>query len=310
MYSHSTISLVAFLCASSLALLVSLLVTGRKTRLETRLEDLTGEEQGPALEPTVAQIARSALPRVGQALVPNNEKDRSFLQTRLIHAGLYNRQAMPIFLGVKLLLIVGPALVGLLAAVVGLVPYNQGILLGGCLGIVGIIGPSFWLDSRKRNRQTVFRRALPDALDVLVICLEGGLSLPASVRRVADELRTAHPELALELNIVQRETQLGRTSGEALRGMGDRVELEELRSLASLIIQADQFGASLAKSLRVHAETLRDKRMQRAEELAQKAATKLLIPTILLIFPAIFVVILGPAGIHLFRTMRGMGIGF
>jgi tight adherence protein C len=158
-----------------------------------------------------------------------------------------------------------------------------------------MIGPGFWLDGRKNKRQTNLRRALPDALDLLVICLEGGLSLPASLRRVGAELRTAHPLLALELNIVQREIQLGSSPGESLQKLGVRTDLEEIRSMASVITQAERFGASLVKSLRVHAETLRTKRQQHAEEMAGKAAVKVLFPTLFFIFPAIFVVILGPA---------------
>ncbi len=204
----------------------------------------------------------------------------------------------------KLLLIVAPALVGLVLGLSGLVPTEYAVLGGGCFGIVGMIGPGFWLDGRKKKRQTSFRRALPDALDLLVICLEGGLSLPASLRRVGAELRTAHPLLALELNIVQREIQLGSSPGESLQKMGVRTDLEEVRSLASVITQAERFGASLVKSLRVHADTLRTKRQQHAEEMAEKAAIKVLFPTLLFIFPAIFVVILGPAA---FQIMEQLG---
>ena len=145
---------------------------------------------------------------------------------------------------------------------------------------------------------------MPDALDLLVICLEGGLSLPASLRRVGGELRTAHPLLALELNIVQREIQLGSSPGESLQKLGVRTDLEEIRSMAAVITQAERFGASLVKSLRVHAETLRTKRQQYAEEMAAKAAVKVLFPTLLFIFPAIFVVILGPAA---FQIMEQLG---
>ena len=144
-------------------------------------------------------------------------------------------------------------------------------------------------------------------MDILVICLEGGLSLPAALKRVSSELKTAHPALAAELGIVQREIQLGRTSGEALRKMGERSDLEEVRSLASVILQSERLGASLVKSLRVHADALRVKRQQRAEELAQMAATKMLFPTVLFILPAMFVVILGPAVIHITQVIGRMG---
>jgi len=138
-----------------------------------------------------------------------------------------------------------------------------------------------------------------------VICVEGGLSLVGAIRRVAGDLRTVHVELAAELEIVQREVQLGQTAGEALRRFGERSDMEEIRSLASVIIQAERFGAGLNKSLRIHADTLRMKRQQRAEEMAQKAGTKVLFPTLLFIFPAIFVVILGPAMIQISQSVMG-----
>src|SRR5262249_34160583 len=163
------------------------------------------------------------------------------------------------------------------------------VIFGAFFGIFGLIAPSFWLDRRKASRQTAFRRALPDAMDVLVICLEGGLSLPGAIRRVASELQTAHPELAKEMNIVQREIQLGRTPGEALRRLADRSDLEEIRALASVIAQAERYGASLVRVLRIHADSLRIKRVQYAEELAQKASVKILFPTLLFILPCVFV---------------------
>jgi tight adherence protein C len=297
----------AFVMASSLVLLVSLVLGDREARLKSRLRDLSGQG-GPQTEAiTLGKIASTALPRMGTPFIPTDEEERTKLQTRLIHAGLYRRQAMVVFLGVKTLAMIGPALLGMAASLVGLVTVQEGLIFGGCLGIVGLIGPSFWLDYMKRKRQTSFRRALPDALDILVICLEGGLSLPAALKRVSAELRMAHPMLAAELAVVQREVQLGRTSGEALRKMGERSDLEEVRSLAGVILQSEKFGASLVKSLRVHADTLRVKRQQRAEELAQSAATKMLFPTVLFILPAMFVVILGPAFIHVSEIFGRMG---
>jgi tight adherence protein C len=127
------------------------------------------------------------------------------------------------------------------------------------------------------------------------------------LKRITSELRTAHPVLAAELAIVQREVQLGRTSGEAIRKMGERCDLEEIRSLASVILQSERLGASLVKSLRVHSETLRLKRFQRAEEKAAVAATKVLFPTVLCILPATFIVILGPAAIHLMTIFSSLG---
>jgi tight adherence protein C len=143
-------------------------------------------------------------------------------------------------------------------------------------------------------------------MDVLVICLEGGSSLPLAIRRVSTELRTAHPLLAAELGIMQKEVQLGRTVGEALRHFADRSDLEEIRNLASIVTQVERFGASLVKALRVHADVLRQKRLQQAEEMAQKAAIKMLFPTILFIMPAMFIVVLGPTSLVVLETFRGL----
>jgi len=307
MLTSNPVASAVFVMVSSLVLLVSLLVGGRRTRLNSRLRDLSGQG-GPAMDTiTLGKIASTTLPRMGTPFIPTDEGERTKLQTRLIHAGLYRRQAMVVFLGVKVLLI-APAFLCVAASLIGVVTLWQGLIIGLCLGIGGLIGPSFWLDRMKRKRQSNFRRALPDALDVLVICLEGGLSLAAGLRRVSTELRTAHPALASELAIVQREVQLGLTSGEALKKMSERSDLEEVRSLASVILQSERLGASLVKALRVHAESLRLKRYQRAEEKAAVAATKVLFPTLLFILPAVFVVVLGPAAFHLIEMFGKMNM--
>jgi tight adherence protein C len=308
MTAMSPVALAAFLMASSLVFLIFLVSGGRRTRLESRLSGLSGEGGSPEPAPTtISKIASTALPKMGTPFIPSDEEERTKLQSRLIHAGLYRREAMVVFLGAKTLLMVAPALIGIAAGAIGLITMREGLIIGGCLGIGGLIGPSFWLDYMKNKRQNNFRRALPDALDVTVICLEGGLSLQSALKRVSSELRSAHPVLATELAIVQREIQLGRTTGEALRKMGERSDLEEMRTLASVILQSERLGASLIKSLRVHSESLRLKRQQRAEEMAQTAGTKILFPTVLFILPAMFAVILGPAVIHIIRVFAKMG---
>jgi tight adherence protein C len=307
MSENITLTWAVFVSASTFVLLVVTLLGGRKGRLAARLQDLSGKQDSADAQDAVALLTQSALPTMGKALIPTDDEKRTQLQARLVQAGLYGRQAMVIFLGVKLLLIITPPILGLAAGLLGLVTVIQGLLIGAICGIVGVIGPSFWLDRRKAARQRAFRRALPDALDVVVICLEGGLSLPAAMRRMAVELRTAHPLLAQELNIVQREVQMGRSTGEAMRQFAVRADLEELRGLASVITQAERFGASLVKILRVHAETLRNKRLMQAEEMAQKAATKLLFPTVFLIFPGVFIVILGPAFIQIMEMFARIG---
>ena len=302
-----TSTIVVFFMVISAVVLVAMLVTGPNPRIEARVNNLTrvgGDERASAAGATrVSKLARATLPKVGHHLLPTDEKEHTRLKARLVHAGFYGRQAMPVFLGVKLLLMtVPPAVCGTLCAL-GVLPATQGLLAGSASGIFGMIGPSFWLDRRKTSRQIALRRGLPDALDVTVICLEGGLSFPAAVRQVAAELRDAHPALTAELEILQREIRLGRSAGEALKNAADRTDLEELRNLSSVITQSERFGASLVKSFRIQAETLRLRRQQRAEEMAQKAATKILFPTLLFIFPAVFVVILGPAVMQISRTL-------
>ena len=305
MNSRWVMPVLAALAAGCLGAIFALLASGRRARLDVRLEEIKGGDKSSVSAP-VRQIARAALPKIGSHLLPSNEKERTRLNARLVQAGLYGRQAMVIFLGVKLLLMVGPALVGLCLGLAGFIAVQSGVAYGACCGIFGMIGPSLWLDRKKSARQMLFRRGLPDALDVIVICVEGGLSLVGAMRRVAVDLHEVHPELAGELGIVQREVQLGQTAGEALRRLGDRADMDEIRSLSSVIIQSERFGASLNKSLRIHAEMLRQKRLQRAEEMAQKAGTKVLFPTLFFIFPSIFVVILGPAMIQISKTLATM----
>jgi tight adherence protein C len=166
-------------------------------------------------------------------------------------------------------------------------------------GAIGMLTPSFWLSARVRKRQRLLHYALPDALDMLVLCLEGGVSLNAAIQRVTDELQIAHPLLAVEMNIVQREMQLGLTAGEALRKFGDRCGLLGVQDLALVLLQSERYGASVTKALRGYVECARVERRQEAEETAQKAAVKILFPTMLCIFPAIFVVVLGPAAFQM-----------
>jgi tight adherence protein C len=299
MFDNQWLPWLTFAMVSSLALIVALLWTGRRGRLDARLTELSGKSGSLPEIDSVAELARQALPHVGAPLMPRDQQERTRLQARLVQAGLYSRQSLVVFLGVKMLLMAVPVIGGLVAAMLGFVELRLGLVIGGLLGILGLIGPSFWLDRRKAARQSSLRRALPDALDVLVICLEGGLSLFGAFRRMAGELGTAHPLLAAELTIVEREIQMGRSTGEALRAFGERADLEEIRRLASVITQSERFGASLVKTLRLHAETLRLRRMQYAEELAQKAAVRILFPTLLFIFPGLFIILLGPGLIQL-----------
>ena len=293
---------VAFLLVTSVAVGVGLLLSGKGSKLDARIGEMTGKARPEEKAETVAQMARVALPKMGQIIVPDDEAERTKLQARLVHAGLYHRQAMHLFLGVKLVLLVLAVIVGIGLTTTKIIPLGKGLPIALVLFLAGMIGPSFWLDKRKAKRQSALRQGLPDALDVLIICLEGGLGMQGGIKRVADELSAAHPALGGELKIVDREIQLGRSPGEALNHFARRSDLEEALSLSSVVTQSERFGASLVKSMRTHSEALRIKRKQKAEEKAQKASTMILAPPLLFIFPAVFMVLLAPAVYEIIKS--------
>jgi len=171
--------------------------------------------------------------------------------------------------------------------------------------VVGYVIPIYYLVRAVRVRQEKIRRSLPDTLDLLVVCVEAGISLDAAILRVARELLPVHPELAGELVVVNQKNNAGMAREEALRGMWDRTGVEELRTLIASLIQSEKWGSSSSRSLRVSSETLRRKRRQSAERRAATAPVKMVIPLGLLIFPALFIVILGPAVLNIAASFRG-----
>lgn len=305
---------------TSLLVMVVLLLQSRKGKVDRRVAELSEEEQGPRFNAAgfgggggfnaspYAGVAtlETAVDRTMARKLQQHEKKQD-LQERLIQAGVYSPNAARAFSVLRLTLLCVPAILGLMVSnVAGLRPAH-GLLIGLIAGLTGTLAPTFWLDHVKKSRQTQVRRALPDALDIICVCLQGGLSLSGALTKVAGELAVAHRLLAMELNIVQRHIQMGRSTAEAIKEMAGRLDLEELRSLASAINQAERVGSSIASAMEVFADTLRLKRHQRAEEMAHEASVKMLFPTLLFIFPAIFVVILGPAAIQIYQQLiQGM----
>jgi tight adherence protein C len=167
--------------------------------------------------------------------------------------------------------------------------------------VVGYLLPELWLMWRIQARQHRLRLALPDALDMLVICVEAGLGLDQAIMRVAQELRITHPQLSEELQLVNMEMRIGKTRLEAMRELARRTGVEDIKGLVAMLIQTERFGTSIAQSLRVHSDDLRMKRRQRAEEMSAKTTVKMVPPLVFFIFPALMVVILGPAVITLMR---------
>jgi tight adherence protein C len=306
MGGFSALTLVTFLAGCSLILLVGMLFTGRDQRLQGRLQTLTGGGKSTPPPESVARFTASWLPKLGGPLLPSGEQAQSQLRTRLIHAGFYGRNALPIFLGAKMLLILLPISISLGLSAAGFMSLPKAALYGLLGSGFGMLLPGMWLDKMKKKRQILLRRSLPDALDMVVVCLRGGLSLQGALQRVTSELALAHPALAAEFTINQREIQLGRSAGEAMRHFAERSDLEEIRGLASVILQAEKLGASAVQALRIHAESLRVKRLQYAEELAHTAGTKIVFPTILCIFPSILIVVIGPAAFQIAELFSSM----
>jgi len=167
--------------------------------------------------------------------------------------------------------------------------------------VLGFMLPDMWLSRKVKARQQALRLALPDALDLLVICMEAGLGLDQALLYVGQELRIAHPELCEEFDLVNAEMHMGRTRLDALRSLSTRAGVEDIQGLVATLIQTDRFGTSVSQSLRIHSDDLRTKRRQRAEEAAAKTTIKMLFPLVFFVFPALFVVIMGPAVIRLYH---------
>jgi tight adherence protein C len=297
------------LAGSSLVLVMALLFTKPQNTLEDRLDDLGEDALHHKTQPAQRRGPHVVLPSVregGDQLRPlrnNDAGSKPTLQERLLQAGIYRALGKHTFLLLRVAGFLAPIGIGIAAARLELAPAMHAIGLGVVFSLIGTITPSLLLDYLKTQRQMKLRRALPDALDTIVVCLEGGLGLAASLARVSAELANVHPLLALEMKIVDREIQMGRPTGEAMRNFAKRFDLEELRSMAMVITQAERFGSSVSTALSVYADSIRLKRAQQTEERAHKAVVKMIFPTLLCIFPAIFVVVLGPAAIQIARTL-------
>jgi len=227
------------------------------------------------------------------------------LKLKLARAGYRREGASSLFLASKTVLGVAGAIGAVLFALSSGQTMQNVLGLAAFAGGVGFMLPNVWLSLAIKQRAEKIANGLPDSLDLMVVSVEAGLGLDAALQRVGDEMRFVYPELAEEFTIATAETQMGVPRAEALRNMAERVDVPQLTALVSIIIQAEKFGTSIAKALRNQADALRTKRRQKAEERAQKTAVKLMLPLILFIFPAMFVVLGGPAALRLIRTLGG-----
>jgi tight adherence protein C len=217
----------------------------------------------------------------------------------MIRAGYRSSDALLAMTGFKILL---PIVLLALVFFTGLYRWNP-LLVIGMAAIAGYLLPDMWLAWRVRARQRLLRRGLPDGLDLLVICVEAGIGLDQALLRVSEELVIAHPELSEELRQVNFEMRVGKTRLDAMRELARRTGLDDIKALVSMLIQTERFGTSVAQSLRVHSDDLRMKRRQRAEEMAAKTTVKMVPVLVFCIFPALMVVILGPAIIAIMRQL-------
>jgi tight adherence protein C len=226
-----------------------------------------------------------------ERVLPKSQAEVSVTQQRLIRAGYRKDTAVNLFYGAKVLV---PLTLCLLALVTGLARSNAFFVYALALGL-GFLAPDFWLGRRITIRQKRIRLGLPDVLDLMVICIEAGLSMDQATVRTAEELRAAQPAISDELGIVVLEQRAGRARSDAWKQFAERTGVDSVRNLVSVLVQSEQLGTSVAKTLRVHSDTLRIQRRQRVEEQAAKTTIKLVFPLVLFIFPSLFLVTLGPA---------------
>jgi tight adherence protein C len=245
---------------------------------------------------------------IAQLATPSGEEQRFRLRLRLANAGLRREHAVPAFLGTKVILLFA-ALCGFLWVNASRVqPLPNAGLLGVIVCAAAFYAPNLWLSSRITARQRSIERALPDALDLLVTCVEAGLALDAAVLRVSGELRRAHPILAEELELTHLEVKAGMPRVHAFRRLAERTGVDDLKQLAATLTQTEMFGTSVGLALRVQSEGMRVRRMQRAEERAAKVAVKMTLPLVFCILPSLFAVIIGPGIVNIVeRLMPNLG---
>ncbi|MBN1341202.1 MAG: type II secretion system F family protein [Phycisphaerae bacterium] len=248
-------------------------------------------------------FVRKVAPFAVRPVMPKSDEEMSNLRVRLSNAGFRHESVVTFFLASKTLLGVG------LGALALFFTWSSGhetqriFGISACLAGVGFMLPNIWLWLATKERSQKIRDGLPDSLDLMVISVEAGLGLDAALQRVGDEMAAVHPELAEEFTITTLETQMSVPRAESLEHMATRTGVSQIKSLVAIVTQAERFGTSVAKALRNQADTMRTKRRQAAEERAQKTAVKLMIPLVVFIFPAMGVVLAGPAALQMIRTL-------
>jgi tight adherence protein C len=243
---------------------------------------------------------------LGKLVKPKSEGESSSLRKSLLRAGYRRETASVIFLGLKAFLAIlffGFSFLMKLWIIKSSISSFHFMLLCIILGVIGFYLPHLWLKMKIARREEKILEGFPDALDLMVVCVEAGTGLDAAINRVGEEMKLSNKVVSEEFKLLSLELRAGKQRRDALKNMAMRIDLEDVSSLVTLLIQTDRFGTSIAQALRVHSDSMRIKRYQKAEELATKLPVKLVFPLIVFIFPSIFVTVLGPAVIQIFRTL-------
>jgi len=290
-------------------LALSMLVTGLTDPVRRRLAHIVEPHHAAAAvhqDTTQDKIAHFIEP-VTKFVLPQKEWERSHISAKLVHAGYRHPNALMTFYAIKTLLAVTfPLIILFFTRFYPELSAAQVFLFVVMAAFIGVIIPNIILDRRVKARKKLLRDGFPDALDLLVICVEAGLGLVAALQRVARDLDVSHPQLAEELAFVNTEIRLGIPRMDALKNMAHRTGLEEVNSLVVLLDQSVRFGTSIAESLRIYSEEFRDKRTQAAEEAAAKIGTKIIFPLVAFLWPAFFLVAVGPAILKIMKAFGSM----
>jgi tight adherence protein C len=302
------VGLLAALCVTLLLVALYELTRAPARAVAVELEELRTHNPSPfgSVARRRRQTSKQKLSDIVQLLGERVERGGLDLEgwaRRLVQAGYWSPEAVRIFFGARVVLTAGLVFGGLVIGVAADARLFGTLVLAVWLGVFGWLLPS-WFVLRKRNlRRADIHTALADALDLLVACVEAGMGLNQAMLRVADEVRNISGALSEELSMVNLEIRAGMPRSEALRNLAERTGIDDVESLVSTLIQTERFGTSVGRALRVQAGTLRQKRRQRAEEAAAKTTIKLVFPLVFFVFPALFVVVLGPAVIQVVQAL-------
>src|SRR3990172_5243880 len=304
------ITLLAFVAVVLLSLGISSYLDYRKERwdLSKRMRQLNEGFRSVEVTHALTKIKNyiiGLVGSIGNLIRPKGERELSHLRDTFIKAGYRRETASIIFSGLKTFLIF--FLLGtfflLKFSIFKKITTVQMISLSVILVALGFYFPNLWLRWKIERRKEKIIEGFPDALDLMIVCVEAWTSLDAAIHRVGDEMKLSNKVLGDEFKLLSLELKAGKDRREALRNLAERMDLEDVSSFVTLLIQTDKFGTSVAQALRVHSEAMRTKRFQKAEELATKLPVKLLFPLILFIFPSLFITVMGPAVIQIFRTL-------